>query len=128
WYVRGGLGALRDALVRVAQRCGVEMHANTEVSAIVATNRRVAGVRVAQSGEAEQEFLANVIVCNADAEHLYRDLLPHARRLKEVQHIERSTSGIAVMVGVEGRTPLVAHHNVWFSRDYDREFRDIAEG
>jgi len=128
WYVRGGLGALRDALVRVAQRCGVEMYADSEVLAIVATNRRVAGVRVAQSGEAEQEFLANVIVCNADAEHLYRDLLPHARRLKEVQHIERSTSGIAVMVGVEGRTPLVAHHNVWFSRDYGREFRDIAEG
>ncbi|MFM8416867.1 MAG: phytoene desaturase family protein, partial [Actinomycetota bacterium] len=39
-----------------------------------------------------------------------------------------STSGIAVLVGVEGRTPLVAHHNVWFSRDYGREFRDIAEG
>jgi phytoene dehydrogenase-like protein len=29
---------------------------------------------------------------------------------------------------VEGSTPLIAHHNVWFSRDYAREFCDIAEG
>jgi len=128
WYVRGGLGALRDALVRVARRCGVEMHTNADVSAIIASNRRVTGIRVGQRDQAAQEFAADIVVCNADAEHLYCDLLPHARRLKEMQRTERSTSGIAVLVGVEGRTPLVAHHNVWFSRDYAREFHDIAEG
>jgi len=123
WYVRGGLGAIRDSLVGVARNSGVELHANSEVSRIIATRRRVSGVRIGDT-----DVLADVVICNADAEHLYRDLLPHDRRLRDLQRTERSTSGIAVLIGVEGRTPLVAHHNVWFSRDYEREFGDIHSG
>ena len=123
WYVRGGLGALRDALVRVAQRCGVVVHTNAEVTRITSTRRRVTGVSVGT-----REYSSTSVVCNADAQHLYRDLLPHTKRLKSVERTPKSTSGIAVLVGVEGRTPLIAHHNVWFSRDYAREFRDVSEG
>lgn len=123
WYVRGGLGALRDALVRVAQRCGVVAHTTAEVTRITCTRRRVTGVSVGT-----REYSSTSVVCNADAQHLYRDLLPHTKRLKSVERTPKSTSGIAVLVGVEGRTPLIAHHNVWFSRDYAREFRDVSEG
>ena len=123
WYVRGGLGALRDALGRVAQRCGVAVHTNREVTAVTATHRRVTGVKV--DGE---HVAASMVFANADAEHVYRDLLPNERRLRMVRGTQRSTSGIAVLVAVEGRTPLIAHHNVWFSRDYDREFADIRNG
>lgn len=123
WYVRGGLGALRDALVRVAQRCGVDVHTNAEVTQITATRRRVTGVHV--GGE---HVTASTVIVNGDAEHLYRDLLRDRRRLRDVQNTERSTSGVAVLVAVEGRTPLIAHHNVWFSRDYAREFADIRAG
>lgn len=123
WYVRGGLGALRDALVRTAAASGVVLRANAEVSAITATHARVTGVDVG-----DEWIAADVVVSNADAEHLYQDLLPHDRRLRRVRRTERSTSGIAVLVGVEGRTPIVAHHNVWFSRDYGREFFDLRNG
>jgi len=123
WYVQGGLGALRDALVRTARRCGVEIHTGADVQAITTTRRQVTGVRVN-----DEEIRADIVMVNTDAEHLYRDLLPHERRLKEVCAVPRSTSGVAVLLGVEGHTPLIAHHNVWFSRDYAREFRDIAEG
>jgi phytoene dehydrogenase-like protein len=87
------------------------------------TRRRVTGVSVGT-----REYSSTSVVCNADAQHLYRDLLPHTKRLKSVERTRKSTSGIAVLVGVEGRTPLIAHHNVWFSRDYAREFRDVSEG
>lgn len=123
WYVRGGLGALRDALVRVVRTCGVEVRTECEVTQILSTRRQVTGVRAG-----EVDFSADVVIANADAEHLYRDLFPHARRLRRVEGTPRSTSGVAVLVGVEGSTPLIAHHNVWFSRDYAREFCDIAEG
>jgi phytoene desaturase len=123
WYVRGGLGALRDALARTALRLGVEIRTGCEVTRITATHRRVTGVQTADA-----HVSAPVVVANADAEHVYRDLLPHPRRLARVQRGERSTSGIAVLVGVQGRTPLIAHHNVWFSRDYAQEFADIRGG
>jgi phytoene desaturase len=123
WYVRGGLGALRDALVRVAERCGVATHTGREVTEVTATRRRVTGVSVG-----DEHVDASMVFVNADAEHLYRDLLKHDRRLRDVQKTERSTSGIAVLVAAEGRTPMIAHHNVWFSRNYAREFDDIRNG
>ncbi|MFZ9924933.1 MAG: phytoene desaturase family protein [Ilumatobacteraceae bacterium] len=123
WYVHGGLGALRDAMVRVARRAGVEFRLGAEVVKIEASQRRVTGLRLP-----DDQIVAPVVVVNADAEHLYRDVLPHPKRLRAVERTERSTSGIAVLVGVEGRTPLIGHHNVWFSRDYGREFADIRAG
>ena len=123
WYVRGGLGALRDAMVRLARRVGVEFRLECEVLSIGSTRRRVTGVRLI-----DEEVVVPTVVVNADAEHLYQDLLPHSKRLRAVQRTERSTSGIAVLVGVEGSTPLIGHHNVWFSRDYKREFADIRSG
>jgi phytoene dehydrogenase-like protein len=71
---------------------------------------------------------SDVVIANADAEHLYRDLAPDAKALRRVERAGRSTSGITVVVGVAGRTPHIDHHNVWFSGDYAREFDDIAAG
>jgi phytoene desaturase len=124
WYVEGGLGALRDAIVAVAQRLGVQMLPNTEVVSIVARRGRVTGVRTAQG----VEFAAEIVVANVDAEHLYRDLLPQSRRLKKVRKAGRSTSGIVVLVGARGKTEGIAHHNVWFSKDYKREFDEMKQG
>ena len=33
-----------------------------------------------------------------------------------------------MLVGARGTTPNIAHHNVWFSADYEREFTQIANG
>ena len=40
---------------------------------------------------------ADVVVANADAEHLYADLLPDAAALRRVRRAERSTSGFALV-------------------------------
>jgi phytoene desaturase len=124
WYVEGGLGALRDAIVAVAQRVGVQMLPNTEVTGVVTKRGRVTGVRTAQGAE----FAAEIVVANVDAEHLYRDLLPQSRGLKKVRKAGRSTSGIVVLVGARGKTEGIAHHNVWFSKDYKREFDEMKRG
>jgi phytoene desaturase len=122
--VEGGLGALRDAIVAVAKRVGVELKSNTEVVGIVTKRGRVTGVRTAQG----EEIGAEIVVANVDAEHLYRDLLPQSRRLKRVRKAGRSTSGIVVLVGATGKTEGIAHHNVWFSKDYQREFDEMKRG
>ena len=124
WYVEGGLGVLRDAIVAVATRVGVELQPNAEVTAILAKRGRVTGVRLAQG----EEIAAEIVVANVDAEHLYRDLLPQSRRLKKVRKAGRSTSGIVVLVGARGKTDGIAHHNVWFSKDYECEFEEMKRG
>ncbi|NCZ88110.1 MAG: phytoene desaturase [Actinobacteria bacterium] len=123
WYVRGGLGALCSAIERVARRAGVEFRTNADVQRIIVQRNRAEGVVVD-----DEELHSDVVIANADAEHLYRDLAPDAKALRRVERAGRSTSGIAVVVGVAGRTPHIDHHNVWFSSDYAREFDDIAAG
>mgnify|MGYP001076157067 CR=1 FL=1 len=123
WYPRGGLDALRVALERVATRCGVDVRTGTEVERIVERDDAVTGVAAA-SGPIE----APVVVANADAEHVYHDLLPDQRALRRVRRAPRSLSGLVVIAHVRDATPGIGHHNVWFSGDEHAEFDALARG
>ncbi len=124
WYPIGGLGTLRDALARTAAAVGVDVHTDTEVVRVSSTNDGVDGVVLGNG----HEVGADIVVVNADAEHLYRDLLPDDAALRSVERAEHSTSGFVICAGVEGLTPGLGHHNVWFSDDYRREFGQLADG
>jgi phytoene desaturase len=123
WYPMGGMGALRDAIVTVAERAGVELRLGEDVEAVTHAGDAVTGVRLA----GDEHLPADVVVANADAVHLYRDLLPHDRALKRATAAPRSSSGYVLLVGVEGRTPDLAHHNVAFCADPEAEFADLFE-
>lgn len=122
WYVAGGLARLAPALAGVAADLGVEVRTGTDVAAVEADLDAVRGVRLA-GGE---RLAADVVVANVDAAHLYADLLPDAPALARVRRAPRSTSGFALLLGVEGRTDGLAHHNVAFSGDYAAEFDAIV--
>lgn len=122
WYPMGGLGALRDAIVGVARDAGVDVRTGVRVERILAGDRVQA---VYADGE---QIAADVVVANCDAELLYRDLLPHPGALRKVRRARPSTSGFVVCAGVRGRTPDLAHHNVWFSADSRAEFAALEAG
>ena len=124
WYPVGGLSALRDAVVRAAGGCGVELRAGADVARILDDGVRVRGVRLADGSE----LAADHVVANVDAEHLYADLLPDRAAVRRVRAVPRSTSGVVVLVGARGTTGGIAHHNVWFSADYRREFSEMDAG
>ncbi|MGA9276813.1 phytoene desaturase family protein [Ilumatobacter sp.] len=124
WYPMGGLGALREALERVALDVGVTIRTSTEVASITSTPHRVTGVRLS-----DDSFIdAPIVVANVDARHLYDDLLPDASAAKKVRKAALSTSGFILCVGVRGRTDGIGHHNVWFSDDAYQESRAIDAG
>jgi phytoene desaturase len=124
WYPRGGLDELRRALQRAAEASGVEARTETEVAAITTTGGAVTGVELADGST----ITAPVVVANADAEHVYTDLLPDAAALRRVHRSRRSTSGLVVLVAASGTTPGIAHHNVWFSGDDRAEFDALDAG
>jgi phytoene dehydrogenase-like protein len=64
---------------------------------------------------------AEVVVSNVDAEVTAR--LQGAR--PRFARRERSLSGLAVMLGLRGRTPGLVHHAIRFPCDYDAEFEDV---
>jgi phytoene desaturase len=121
WHVLGGLGQLRNAVERLALSMGVEIRRGVDVGRILVDAGRVGGVELADGGVE----LADVVVTNVDAMHLYRDLLPLPKVVKELETVPRSTSAFVVCAAVTGRTAGIAHHNVWFSRDDRMEFRQL---
>ena len=123
WYPAGGMSTLRDALVRVAERAGVELATGCEVERVDASSDRVRGV-VTAGGIWHP---ADVVVADVDAEHLYRDLLPDSAGLDRTRRAGRSLSGFVVLAGVRGTTPGQAHHTVWFPADQAREFQQLVD-
>jgi phytoene dehydrogenase-like protein len=71
-------------------------------------------------------FRADAVVANADAAHLYRDLLPVPSQARRLGRVTPSLSGFVLLLGLRGRTPGLAHHTVLFpDGPYEREFDDV---
>jgi phytoene desaturase len=122
WYVRGGLYRIAEALQRRAEERGAKIRTCADVVEVEVLGSQVAGVRLA-TGE---RLVADVVVANVDAAHLYTDLLSRAKQARRrLARTTPSLSGFVVLLGVRGQTPGLAHHTVLFPADYDAEFDAI---
>ena len=121
WHLGGGVATLADALARRCDERGVTIRYGADVAGIELTDGRASGVRL-DDGEL---LPADIVVANADATHLYRDLVNDPRGAKALSSLRKATpslSGFVLLLAVRGRTPGLRHHNVWFPQDYDAEF------
>jgi len=116
WYPRGGLYALVEALARRLAQRGGALRLGARAERIAVAGGRATGVELA-GGES---LAADAVVAAVDAETVHRQLLGRPLRVRE-----RSVSGLAVMLGLRGRTADLAHHAVTFPADYDAEFDDL---
>jgi phytoene desaturase len=124
FHISGGIRVLADALYERSLERGVTYRLSTDVAAVLTDVDRVTGVRVADG----EVLPTDIVVANADATHLYRDLVTDARRAKPLRRLRSATpslSGFVLLLAVKGRTADLRHHNVWFPDDYDAEFDAI---
>lgn len=124
WHLGGGISTLADALARRSREVGVDIRTQTDVRSITTDGSGVRSVTVA-SGETIE---TDIVVANADASHLYRDLIDDPRARSSRRRLTRATpslSGFVILLAVNGRTEGIRHHNVWFPSNYDAEFDDI---
>lgn len=117
--VRGGVHALVRALVSAAQRLGVEFQWDSPVTRIAVQSGRARGVEV------HGELLpADIVVANADASHVSRDLLAEGQLpLRESQPSLSGWTGVLRAQNLPGR----ASHTVVFPEDYQAEFVDMFD-
>ncbi len=124
WYPQGGIYSIAHALEKLAGELGIEIHTNTPVKQIDVQNGCAVGVIT--SNDVYHE--AKAVLANADVTTVYEHLLPRQiaeRRLNRLKQQEPSGSGYVMLLGIEGEHPQLAHHNIFFSGDYRREFEFI---
>lgn len=125
WHIAGGLGRLAEEIEVRCSELGVDVRTGQDVREILLSGGRVSGVRLADG----DRIPADVVVANTDATLLYRHLLPADRRAARLaRRLERnppSLAGFVLLLAVQGRTPGIQHHNVWFPARYDDEFDAI---
>jgi phytoene desaturase len=125
WYPEGGVYQIAQALGRLAEELGVETRLACQVQTIEVQEGQVRGVTLDDGSY----LSAAAIVANVDVATVYEKLLPDTavsqRRVEELRTTEPSCSGFILLLGVRRTHPALAHHNIFFSSDYRREFDEI---
>lgn len=125
WYPRGGIYAIARACARLAEELGVEIRTEERVTRILIEGGHAAGVETAQG----ERIAANAVIANLDVQTAYEQLLPDlpaaGREAARLGRIEPSCSGFVLLLGVGGESAELAHHNIFFSRNYRAEFDAI---
>lgn len=126
WLIDGGIHALAKAIAGLAERQGARVRTRTAVAEVLTAGGRASGVRLA-SGEV---IPADIVICNGDPGALATGKLGAAamRAVPPIPPAKRSLSALVWYAHTRTQGFDLTHHNVFFSRDYAREFREIASG
>jgi 1-hydroxycarotenoid 3,4-desaturase len=126
WQIEGGIHALAKAIAALAERQGARLRTGAPVAEILTAGGRASGVRLA-SGES---FAADIVICNGDPGALAAGCFgtEAARAVPAIPPAKRSLSALVWYVHAATRGFALSHHNVFFSRNYAREFSEIAAG
>ncbi|KRE42599.1 phytoene desaturase family protein [Knoellia sp. Soil729] len=152
-YPRGGFSRLVDTLAGLAEGAGARLHTGATVTRVVtelladgprrgmpgahlrdrALRRdrvaRATGVMVRDGGD-ERFHAADVVVAAHDLHHLESALLPAELRDHSARWWDRRDPGpgaVLVMLGVRGGLPELAHHSLFFTRNWQEHF-DVMHG
>ena len=124
YYPEGGLGAVVDAIVDLGDELGVDYHTGTPATAI---KGRRGGFKVETP---EADFLADLVVSDADYAFTEQELLPEQKRQYDEDYWDSRTyapSAFLLYLGVEGDVDPLAHHSLVLPTDWDDHFETIFE-
>ena len=121
WLVEGGMYSIAAALARLVEAAGGTIRVDAHVEEILVDRGRASGVRLADG----ERIAADAVVLNGDAEALARGLFGAAAAKGHAAPKERSLSAITWALAAETRGFPLTRHNVFFSSNYEAEFRQL---
>jgi diapolycopene oxygenase len=118
-----GMHDITESLFSLARELGVRFSFNENAEEILVEKGKANGVR-----SKNQNYSADIVVSNMDVTPTYRNLLPGQKAPDRILGQERSSSALIFFWGVRRTSPELGLHNIFFSHDYEKEFRDIFKG
>ena len=116
----GGMYSITKSLYELAKRQGVIFSFNNLVSEIILEGNNALGLIV--NGK---KLFFDTVISNMDIYPTYEKLLPKRKLPKKIKYQERSSSAIIFYWGISKRFDNLDLHNVFFSKDYRKEFESI---
>jgi len=120
-YIKGGIARLSEALVKRCNELDIDIRYNSPVREILHNGKRVTGIRTDN-----EHFSTSVVVANSDAVTTFEKLIPEKKKTtNRLAKLEPSLSGLVFFWGVKGTFSQLAHHNIFFSKNYKEEFQHL---
>ncbi len=132
-YPMGGFRTIIDRMIALARDEGVDIRTGCTVEQILTTSggdARATGVRYRDRNGNSNNLESNIVVSAADLHHTETQLLPEALQTYPESWWRSRVPGpgaVLAMLGVRGALPELAHHTLFFSADWRRNFSDIFE-
>ena len=127
YYIKGGLYRVAECLHDLATSLGASIEYNSKVDRIHVLEGKIKGVET-ESGELLE---CDLVVANSDASetilNLIDDFSISAKRKEKQKELEPSCSGFVMLLGIDKQYEQLIHHNIFFSADYELEFKQIFE-
>ncbi len=126
YYPEGGIYRLIEVLGGIARKYGAEIRTDTEVSHIETKGRVATGV-ILTNGE---KLTADLIISNADIAHTETALLSSKDQSFKASYWKNRTlapSAFIMYLGVDGSVDSLVHHNLFFAKDWKKNFDEIFE-
>lgn len=120
FYPEGGMISINNALYNLALKKGVAFNFNTPVQRIIENENEAIGIVVNN-----ENVFADVVISNADVYFTYLKLLNDEYKAKRNLKQERSSSALIFYWGIKQVFPQLELHNIFFSKDYEAEFKSI---
>lgn len=115
WFPKGGMAALVQALVKLAERHGVTFVWNCRAKSIVLENSLATGVLL----ESGRILPASTVVANADPGHVLSKMLPGRYRVPQAIAKKKYSMGLFVWYFSTRRIYAdVPHHTILFGNTY----------
>ncbi|ARI77681.1 phytoene desaturase family protein [Halobacillus mangrovi] len=128
YYVRGGNTKIAEAFVKAAENQGAALHTNARVTRIITRGKKATGVEL-ENGEIEE---ADHVIVNGDLLKAVPELLAGEPRThlsnQKIDSFDPSISAFVIMAGLDKKLNHLHHHHVIFSKDYQKEFKELKAG
>lgn len=122
YTVKGGIYRIPMILEKLARKKGTEFIYDNEVDRIIVDDGKAKGV---VAGEKRENY--DAVVSNSDVTYTYNNLLNDSvtQAAKKYRRLEPSSSGQVFLWGVGKEFKELELNNIFFSKDYRKEFDDI---
>jgi len=121
FFPEKGMYAIAESLFQLARKQGVNFRFNTLVTEIILENKTAVGIKTKNENHA-----FDLIVSDTDVKYMANNMLKHPLR-KRLNRAEPSSSALIFYWGINQNFPELDLHNILFSKDYQKEFKNIFD-